>query len=119
MLFAVLLLLVGIPIIGAVLFMSLRHWGIEDARTEARRHAPGAHTVTCVIPDGQDPAVLRAALTRAGFVCVHEPRPPERLLVECEPEDRARIREIADQTHPAGLAGAQIQDSREVENGAP
>jgi hypothetical protein len=109
MLFATLLLFVGALILGVVLFMSLRRLGIEDARTEARLHAPDAHTVTCVVPAGQDPVILRTALARSGFVSTIETRSQESLLVECEPTDLPRVREIVEHAHPAGLAAAEIQ----------
>jgi hypothetical protein len=104
MLFAVMFLFLGVLTVGALLLVSLRRWGMEDARTEARLHSTTAHTVAYVVPAGQDPATLRGALANAGFTSVIDAGETERVIVECEPSDHVIVKEIIEHVHPAGFA---------------
>lgn len=99
---AVMFLFLGAFAVGARLLVSLRRWGLEDARTDARLHSPEAHTLAYVVPAGQDPARLRGALGSAGFVSVIDAGESERVLVECEPGDHALVSEIIEHVRLAG-----------------
>lgn len=96
-----------------VLLLAFRRWTLNDTKTETRLRSPESHRVVYAIPDGQDPTALMAAMARAGFVCVVDTEAGvERLLVECEPQDRARVREIVERVDRAGREGTGT--SREV-----
>jgi hypothetical protein len=88
-------LLLGLTLIVVPLLViaSLRRWGLEEADTDTRLHSPQTHTASYVVPPGQDPAVVRAALKHAGFVTVME-HGGDHLLVECEVGQRNRAREV-------------------------
>lgn len=96
-------LLLGLTLIvvPVLVIASLRRWGLEEADTEDRLHSPRTHTVSYVVPPGQDPAVVRAALKHAGFVAVMDHGGDQRLLVECEAGQRNRAREVIE--HAGGL----------------
>jgi len=88
------------------LLLTFRRWTLDEAKTEARLLAPDSHRAVYAIPDGEDPTVLMAALTRAGFVSVVDMKAGvERLLVECEHTDRARVREVIEQVNRGGSQG--------------
>ena len=62
-----------------------------------------------VVPGGQDPAGLMAALTHAGFVSVTDSTGgTERLLVECEESDRGRVRSVLEQVERRGIDGSRL-----------
>jgi hypothetical protein len=92
-----------------VLLMTFRRWTLDEAKTEARLRSPDTHTVVYVIPDGQDPTALMAALTGAGLVSVVETKAGvERLLVECEEGDRTRVRSTIERVQRSGGAGSEV-----------
>jgi hypothetical protein len=98
-----------------VLLLTFRRWTLDEARTEARLRSPGSHGVVYVIPDGQDPTALMAALTNAGFVSVVDTRAGvERLLVECEEKDRVRVRGTIEQVERSALGGGHALPARTV-----
>ena len=100
---------VGFIVVGVVVIAALTSWGRDEAATEARLHSPGTHTVAYVVPDGQDPAVLMAALTHAGFVSVTDiTGGTERLLVECEESDRGHVRSILEQVERRRIDGSRL-----------
>jgi hypothetical protein len=109
------LLLVTLLAVGLVT-IPLRRWMRDEAKTEARLHAPGAHTAAFVVPNGLEPALLMAALSRAGFAVVADNvRGEEVLLIECEPSDRSTVRRIittVQEAHAAGHAGARVEQVR-------
>jgi hypothetical protein len=89
-----------------VLLLTFRRWTLDEAKTEARLRSPDSHGVVYAIPDGQDPTALMAALTGAGFVSVVDTKAGvERLLVECEEKERARVRRTIQEAERAGLEG--------------
>lgn len=88
------------------LLLAFHRWTINDTRTETRLRSPESHRVVYAIPDGQDPTALMAAMGRAGFVCVVDTEAGvERLLVECEDVDRARVRAVVEQVKRSGREG--------------
>lgn len=106
---AVLLLFMGVMALGFVFLWDLRRVTFTEAHTEAELRDSAMH-LTYRVPEGQDPAVLSAALTRAGFRSVgvlHEG--VEQLLVECaRPADRARVREVIEHVTRTGFEGAEM-----------
>ena len=103
------MLLIAFVVVGLLVAFALRRWTLDEARTESRMHEPGAATVIYDVPAGQDPAVLLAALDRAGYSAVSDmDRGVERVLVECHSErDRHRIREIIGHANRTGFEGAE------------
>lgn len=80
---------------AAVVMLAVGRWMRNESKTDARLHAPGAHTVAYVVPNGQEPALLMSALARAGFAVVAESLGGEEvLLIECEESDRATVRRV-------------------------
>ncbi|HLN79177.1 MAG TPA: hypothetical protein VK204_19185 [Nocardioidaceae bacterium] len=107
------MLLVGVVVLSVALMLALRRWTLDEARTETRLHQPGAHTVVYAVPNGQDPAILMAALSREGFTAVSDTEGgQERLLVECPDEhDRAQVRSIIEHVDRAGFDGPEMHVS--------
>jgi hypothetical protein len=103
------MVLIGILVVGLLVFVWLRSYGREEAATEASFRSPDMHKVAYLVPEGQDPAVLMAALTHAGFRSVTSTEGgDERLLVECEERDRDRVRGIIEDVDRAGPHGPGI-----------
>jgi hypothetical protein len=101
MVFMVTLLVIvalGLPVL---VVLALRRWGTDQAATEQSLLSPDAHTVSYVVPEGEDPTFARAALAHAGFVSVLDRSGDQRLVVRCEPGQREQVRSILEQTdHP-------------------
>lgn len=104
----VLIFVLGVvALVGLALFLG--SWARDEARLEARLHEPGAHTLAYVVPNGQDPAVLMAALAGAGFTAIVDLYGGrERLLVECGEDDRARVREVIEHVDRGGIDGPEM-----------
>ena len=103
------LVLVGVLVVGVIVALGLRRITLDDVRTEARMHQPGAHTLSYVMPVGQDPALAMARLAHAGFTAVADSTGGvERVLVDCEEQDRAQVRSILEHVDRAGIAGPPI-----------
>ncbi len=103
------MVLVGFLVLGLIAMVALRSWGRNEAQTEARLRSPQTHKVAYVIPNGQDPSVVRAALAHAGFETVTDTAGGnERLLVACEESDRAQIRSIIEHVDRAGFDGPEM-----------
>jgi hypothetical protein len=99
-------LIASFLVVGLLVMLGLRSWTLDEVRTEDRLHRPGAHTVGYVLPVGQDPTPLVAALSRAGFTARADMEGGrERLVVECEQQQRSQVREIIAGAE-ARLAGA-------------
>jgi hypothetical protein len=85
----------ALVVVPALVVLALRQWGQEDVRTEDRLRSPGAHTLSYVVPAGQDPAPLRAALGHEHFSTVlGRGDSGHCLIVECEESERGRVRQI-------------------------
>lgn len=104
---AILSLLAVVVLVGAA--VGMRRWGLDDSRTEARLLSPATHTVSYLVPDGEDPTVVMAALRTAGFTCiVSEGAHQERVVVECEPADREVARNLIDHARRSALSGTSV-----------
>lgn len=104
------MLLVGALVLGLVVALALRNATLDEARTEARLRDPGTHKVSYVVPNGQDVAVLVAALAQEGFTSVGDLEGgTELLLVECEPQERTQVRGIIEHVSRTGFDGAPMQ----------
>ncbi|MGA8248975.1 MAG: hypothetical protein WB797_18860 [Nocardioides sp.] len=101
MVFIVTLLVVSALGLPVLIVLALRRWGMKEAETERSLLSPQAHTVSYVVPEGEDPALARAALTHAGFVSVLDRTADQRLVVRCEQGERERVRAILEHVdHP-------------------
>jgi hypothetical protein len=80
-------------IAAAVVLLALRRWTLDEGRTEARLRSPDTHKLVYVVPDGQDPTAVMAAMMHAGFNAVIDMEEGiEQVLVECEESDREEVR---------------------------
>lgn len=96
-------------VIGVLVAIALRRVVLDDAETDQRLLSRGAHTVSFAVPNGVDVADLRAAASRGGFVStVAETGTDQRLLVECENADRARLRRLLEEAHDAASHDAEL-----------
>jgi hypothetical protein len=104
------MLVIGVVVLGLFVAAGLRRWTLAEARTEASLHQPGAKAVSYLVPPGQDPAVLMAALMRAGYTAVTDTKGGvEHVLVACPQEgDRAEVRKIIEGVHRAGFDGPEM-----------
>ncbi len=103
------MLMVGFVVVLVVVALGLRTWVAEQARTEARLLSPDAHTLAYAVPLGQDPAILMAAVATAGYTAVVDTRGPERLLVECGEQDRAKVRSVLEHVTRAGPDSGELR----------
>jgi hypothetical protein len=100
---------VGLVLLGTVAFVFSVLIRPEKEQEEVV-HQPGVHTLSYVVPTGQDPAELVAALHQAGFTAVAEPRHGFEVLevVIHDERDRARVREVLEHAHRAGFDSPEI-----------
>jgi hypothetical protein len=101
---------IGVLVVMLVLAFALRRVTLDEGKTEERLKRPESHALTYAVPEGQDPAVLTAALAREGFTSVAELEGGvEMLLVECRHEsDRATVRSIIEHVSRTGFDGAEM-----------
>ncbi|MGZ4487290.1 MAG: hypothetical protein ACXVW1_05115 [Nocardioides sp.] len=103
------LVLVALLVVSAAGAWFLRSWGRDEAATESRLHDPRTPVLAYVVPDGEDPAPLMAALTHRGFVSVVDTSGgSERLVVECPVTARALVRETLQQVAQRNLDGSVL-----------
>ena len=106
---AIILLMIVVLVVGVALNVFLRSWVRAESHTESHLHDPDTHTVAYAVPDGVDPALIRHALSRAGFVsATQRVGDLECLLIECEPGDRDRLRTTLAGVHVTGYDGAAL-----------
>jgi hypothetical protein len=106
---ALVLVAVGVLAVALVIALAMRKVTFDEARDEAALKEPGAHTVSYVVPNGQDASVLIAALTHAGFKAVGGmERGQERVLVACSEGDRGEVRRIIESVHEANFGGPEL-----------
>jgi len=113
MLVVAVMLVVGAVAVVVAIMLALRRWMLDEEQIEAQVRSPKAHRVAYVVPPGQDPAILRAALTHAGFTsALDTENGDERLLVACDEHERVQVRSIIEQVHRAGVDGPEMQVGR-------
>jgi hypothetical protein len=108
MLFSVTLLVFTAMLLPVALLLGARRWGMQEAEVDARLHLPSSHTVAYVVPEGQDPALLRVALTHAGYTTVLDRGGDQRLLVECEESHRAQVRHVIESVDHGAFEGSEV-----------
>jgi hypothetical protein len=103
------LIVIGV-VLSLVVAFGLRRLVFDLDETDRRLHQPDARIVAYALPEGQDPAVLTAALERAGYVAVtEEQRGHTHLLVACpEESDRSVIRSVIEGVHTTSFDGVAI-----------
>jgi hypothetical protein len=117
-------IVIGLSALVAVALVlgQLRRWMLEgeELREELRR--PGHQTLAFEVPEGEDPAVLRAGLARHHFTSVAvDEGGVRRMLVECPggvEHDRAEVHSIIEHVtadeYEAGVAAGRVQFDDEV-----
>src|SRR5262245_36190221 len=94
MVLAATLLVLMFMVVPIVLLLMLRSVGKEEAETEAALLSPDAHTVTWLVPEGEDPSLVRSHLAHAGFDSTFDHTGDQRLVIRCEPGEREQVREV-------------------------
>ena len=111
-----------VVVLAAVLVLRVaRTWVLDEGATEARLRDPATHTLSYVVPNGQDPATLMSALAHAKFTTVTDSHGGiERLLIGCEETERAQVRQVMeDAIHAAGTqATSHVSFEDDPENAA-
>jgi hypothetical protein len=107
---ALIVAFIGVVVVTWALMWELRRATFDEAREEVRLKDPRTGALSYVVPDGQDPAVLAAALAGAGFhslgILQHG---VERLLIDCPTDgERDRVRSIIEHVRRTGFAGDEI-----------
>lgn len=99
--------MLGIALIGLVIAFGLRGVVNQQERIERDLHGPEAKAVSYLVPEGQDPAVLVAALHTAGHAAITEERGGHtHLLVGCAtPVDRTSVRSVIERVHTTSSDG--------------
>lgn len=96
-------------VLGVVVALALRSWVREEARTEALIESPATHTVSYAVPDGQDPAILVAALHDAGFSArAHLEGGFEVLRIACNEQQRSQVRSVIEHVDRTGFDGVPM-----------
>jgi hypothetical protein len=103
-------MLVAVALIGFAVAFGLRRVVFDLDETSKRLHQPDARTVSYLVPEGQDPAVLTAALHHEGYASATEEHGGHtHVLVECtEDGDRANIRSVIEHVHTTSFDGVPI-----------
>ncbi len=104
------MLIVGVLVAVLALALVLRRLTLDEVAVEDRLHEPARHSLSYVVPTGQDPAVLMAALSHHGIAAVSDMSGgTERLLVECRDEQQRRqVRAIIEDVHSSGIDGSEM-----------
>ena len=111
MVLAATLLVLTLMVVPLLLLRTMGRFGKEQAATERILLSPQAHTMSWIVPDGEDPALVRTRLAHAGFTSVLDRGGDQRLVVQCRTTDRERVREIIAQTAHTTFDGHAIQPS--------
>ena len=112
MVLAVTLLVLTVLVVPLLVLGMMRRFGMQEAATETALLSPGAHTVAWVVPEGEDPALVRTHRSHAGFVSVLDHSGDQRLVVECEPGNREMVRDIIAHAAHTSFDGAALQPSQ-------
>jgi hypothetical protein len=86
---------------------------VGGVATQSRLQRPEAHALRYVVPRGQDPAILTAALVHAGYRSVGSfEGGTARVLIACDEQDRGTVRDIIRHVDRAGFDGPDLQVAR-------
>jgi len=113
----VFLVFFALAVVAAIAY-SARATGKVAKKAEAQTSPgdPRVETLRYRVPDGQDPAVLIAALDGAGYTSDVVPEEGAKLLVIGCPagrdRERARVRNVLAQNHMASLEGPSIDPGK-------
>ncbi len=103
------MLFVGVLAVVLWALFGMRRFTMEKAHTEARLLRPETPTVSYAVPNGQDPAVLMAALETEGFTAVCDTSGGmDTVVVECGEQERGRVRAVIEQVDRAGFNGPEL-----------
>jgi hypothetical protein len=107
---AIIGILILVVVVGSLIAMrGSRRWVIDAGATEVRLQDPETHKLSYLVPDGQDPAALMAALAHTHFTTAVDTHGGiERLLVACEESDRAQVRQVLSEASSAGAGQTQM-----------
>lgn len=106
--------LVALVALGALVVYVLRQQSIERERVDVELHDGHTATLKYSVPTGQDPAVILAALERAGYTAVVDPHGAHQtVLIGC-PEgvehERSKVRALIETAGVSALQdGAPVQ----------
>jgi heme/copper-type cytochrome/quinol oxidase subunit 2 len=96
-------------VLGVVVALALRSWERQEEREEAVFDAPATHQVCYEVVDGQDPAILVAALHHAGFEArARLEGGVEVLRVLCDEHERPVVRRVIESVDRTGFEGVPI-----------
>jgi hypothetical protein len=112
MVLAATLLVLTVLVVPLLAIAMMRRFGMEEADTERTLLSADSHSVSWLVPEGEDPALVRTHLAHEGFVSVLDRSGDQRLVVGCEPAERERVRSvIAGTPHPT-FDGRPLELSR-------
>jgi hypothetical protein len=94
MVLVVTLLVLSVMVIPLLVIGMMRNFGMREVETEQELLAPEAHTVSWVVPEGEDPSQVRTRLSHAGFTSVLDHSGDQRLVIACEPGQREQVRAV-------------------------
>lgn len=96
-------------VLGIVVALALRSWEREEEREDAVFDAPATPKVCYEVVDGQDPAILVAALHQAGFHArAHLEGGVEVLRVLCQEHERPVVRRVIQSVDRTGFDGVPM-----------
>ncbi len=94
----------GFLVLGVTVLVFARSVSLDLEETRAQVLQPDAETLAYDVPDGQDPADVIVALTRAGYTAI-EDATACRVLVHCprgRAGDRRKVRLVLEQVCASG-----------------
>ena len=105
------ILFLAVVVAGMLVLRGARRWVLDEGATEARLRDPETHTLSYLVPNGQDPVALITALAHANFTTVIDTHDGiERILVACEETDRAQVRHVLEAASIASSGGTRMTD---------
>ena len=109
--FIAIYLLLVLAIVSIAIAWGLRRVVTDLDETDRSLHSPGASTVSYLVPDGQDPAVLEAALQHVGYASISDERAGRTfLVVDCQDDaDRTVVRRVIEDVHTTSFDGVPVR----------
>ncbi len=112
MVLAATLLVLTVLVVPLVVIAMMRRFGMQEADTERALLSPASHSVAWLVPEGEDPALVRTHLAHEGFVCVLDRSGDQRLVVGCEPAQREQVRSVIAGTAHTTFDGRALRPSQ-------